>query len=380
MQRKLMAIATFDVLKKPTNITLTANDYLTKQTGQRQIEQRFNKREYTSQAGKQLLQMIIHKGHQEPTEGVTPHRTWAQSMVVKGTKSLSDQAEGFVRMMRACNISDPRVVTLDDLLRYLWLARATCKYQTLAEYAKSIRLVAERIGLGWATEGFVPMLTRGLRLQAEPPIQAPPITREIFHAMQPQLDENHQMATTIAILGGTRMDEIYNLEEKMISRVQISDVMQHLRQFYPQFCFVALQTKQESKTGKSDPYALRFIDIILLSAQQWQKLSKIMKDAKSHFKEKLFGGRQQLITALKQQQMTEHSFKRSVSDMLSVFIRDGLLPETCLPMILKHETKTEVVKSTTAGYMTDFGKLNILQSKMIFDAAVHIRRHVFQDM
>jgi hypothetical protein len=198
--------------------------------------------------------------------------------------------------------------------------------------------------------------------------------------MQPQLDENHQMATTIAILGGTRMDEIYNLEEKMISRVQISDVMQHLRQFYPQFCFVALQTKQESKTGKSDPYALRFIDIILLSAQQWQKLSKIMKDAKSHFKEKLFGGRQQLITALKQQQMTEHSFKRSVSDMLSVFIRDGLLPETCLPMILKHETKTEVVKSTTAGYMTDFGKLNILQSKMIFDAAVHIRRHVFQDM
>ena len=56
---------------------------------------------------------------------------------------------------------------------------------------------------------------------------------------------------------------------------------------------------------------------------------------------------------LREMDMSDHSFKRGCLNILTRFIRDGLIRESVLPMFLKHKTQTENVCEHHGGLSDD---------------------------
>jgi hypothetical protein len=87
-----------------------------------------------------------------------------------------------------------------------------------------------------------------------------------------------------------------------------------------------------------------------------------------------------LTNAFVEVKSLKKKFKGGTACLLSELIRDGELPEQALSMILKHKNNQDPVQSYTAGYLSVTARLNILQNKDIFKAAVLLRRMIFRDI
>lgn len=306
------------------------------------------------------------------TEGASPGMQWCIEMVRKGTTSISQSADVLVRLLRHYNIGVNQV-TLEHYLN--WLSIQTCKSQSVAQYAKVIRMAAERIGLAWAQESIIPLMIKGLKASASPKEGANPMIPAVFHQIKSKLSMINQLALLIAILAGERLDETYRLSPEMVCVLNKQDLAPKYRNLRHQF--VVFDTKADSKTGPTDPDALRFVDVVLLDPSEVRQLRQLMNRTRDG--DPLFKDRSEVQRELAKHRLSDHSAKKGCGDILSVFIRDELLPETILPLVLKHSA-TENVPSVTAGYLSITGKSNILQAKQVFQAAVLLRRAICLDV
>ena len=87
-----------------------------------------------------------------------------------------------------------------------------------------------------------------------------------------------------------------------------------------------------------------------------------------------------MTTTLRDFGYTDHSMKGGTALLLSEMIRDDLLPIEILPLMLKHKTNKDPISSTTAGYLNSEARMNILQKKHVFEAAVLLRQRICQDI
>ena len=153
----------------------------------------------------------------------------------------------------------------------------------------------------------------------------------------------------------------------MISIVKDQDLAKEFQNLKG-MSFVVLATGSESKTGSQDPEALRFLDVVLLDANQLKSLKILMQRASNS--EPIFQRRSVMSKQLVALNMSDHSFKGGCENILSELIRNSMIPETVLPMLLKHKQNIEAIASTTAGYLSKTARVNILQAKQIFRAGV----------
>ena len=257
----------------------------------------------------------------------------------------------------------------------------TCNGRTAAQYLKGlVHYVAKIQRTPISDTAMVPLIVKGLRKGAPPVQHARPLTPESFTNLINKLDlyPNLQLASLILMLGGLRVDELFRITPRMIHTVQPMDLQPQLIKLTSAHVFTIIATKEESKTGFTDPEALRFVDVVLLSKYEWKALLDLASEGESNIP--IFGNRSQLRKQLTRQGFSDHSFKRGVSDLLSIAVRDSIVPEEVVALVLKHKSETERTPSTTAGYMTSVGRANIMQSKGAFRAAWWLRYMVCKDV
>lgn len=298
-------------------------------------------------------------------------------MIQAGTKSLADQTQTVQRMLTITGRRSLEEASPDDVVRYLYQSQRTCLNQTLDQYCGQIRISAERSNLPWADLTIWPMLRRGLKLMSTPRKHANPMTYQIFHQILQEVDLELGLASTLAYLAGTRLDEIFRLHSFMITLVKIQDLAPRFKQTASKFNFFLLSTGKESKTGPTDEDDLRFIDVVLLDRNQTASLMALKRAARTN---PLFSRRSTLTAALNKHEMGDHSFKGGAANFLTEAIRDEILPATVLPLMLKHKNKTDPIPSVSSGYLSLTGRSNLMQEKKAFDAAVFMRRQLFRDI
>lgn len=308
----------------------------------------------------------------------TSHGKWAESVIFSGTKSLENQNAIFLRMMTTTGVNHPLEVTPDHIIQFLFKSNQTCLPQSLAQYLSQLRSWGEKASLPWASDTIWPLIARGLRAISTPRTHAKPMDIQSFHQITSIVGKELALAASIAFLGGCRLDEVFRFTPRMLTTdVSLAQKFQYV--VNRKMSFVAFTSGSQSKTGNLDPDALRFVDVVLLNSQQLQILLMLTK-ANPNPATPLFSNRRALTAALNYHGFTDHSFKGGTANLLSVMIRDGDLPETLLPIILKHKNSQEQISSTTAGYLSINARLNILQNKDVFQAAVLLRRAIFQDI
>jgi hypothetical protein len=324
------------------------------------------------------------KGMQEIFRSVditTPHGQWALNTIAEGSRSLHTQSNTFHRMMTISGAKHYTEVTPDHILRYLFSATRTCVPQSLNTYLSEIRSWGAKALLPWAEDSMFDFLARGLRATATTKRHAVPMPVDIFQEMLNKDllgDEELKLVAATAYLGGCRLDEVFRYTRSMVtSTMCLAKVYQAIVQ--QGFIFVAISSGAQSKTGQLDPESLRFVDVLLLSQQQFNTLMTLCKRAPTD-DSPIFSRRATLTSMLNSRGFTDHSFKGGTACLLSELIRDGELPEQALSMILKHKNNQDPVQSYTAGYLSVTARLNILQNKDIFKAAVLLRRMIFRDI
>ena len=291
---------------------------------------------------------------------------------------MKTPSETFQRMMTIVGRADPLATTHDDVLRYLHASSKTCKPQTLDQYAGQIRLWGERLKLSRAQDPMWPLLRRGFRAQATPRQHANPMTVDIFRQILASTDLEIGLAGTLAFLTGSRLDEVFRYRNEMITIATTSMLSQKMKNLVKNHFFVAISTGRESKSAAADPDDLRFVDIAVLDKRQLAYLKTLQKQGTST--STIFTRRHQLTAELKKHHMTDHSFKAGTALILTEMVRDELIPQETIPLMLKHKSTVDPIQSVTSGYLGVTGRINMLQSKGTFDAAVHLRRIIFQDI
>jgi hypothetical protein len=307
---------------------------------------------------------------------------WTKEKLLQGTPSVSEQSRVHSDMMEFNGLHHIENVTISHILKYIkWKSETTCNGRTSGEYLTKIIKFQQRLqpGFQWP-EWPIRSICKGLALEAPPKTQANPITNAQFLTLMKSFVHDLQMQILILVLTltGMRADEGFRIYKQMFHSVPQQQLQSSLRHLTKSHVFVAIDTRQESKTGKLDPDSLRLIDVMLLSNFEWQKLQEIMLPL--HQTQPIFHRRSSLTACLNHMSLSDHSFKRGCSNIISRLIRDGLISEAVLPMFLKHKTQTEQVASTTAGYLTMEGRCNLLQHKGIFLAAALIRQTVAHDV
>ena len=205
------------------------------------------------------------------------------------------------------------------------------------------------------------------------------MTVEIFRQILASTDLEIGLAGTLAFLTGSRLDEIYRHTRDMYTIVTPTMLSQKLRNLVKQqHFFVAISTGRESKSAAADPDDLRFVDIAVLDKRQLAFLKTRLEYGTST--SPIFSRRHQLTAELKKHYMTDHSFKAGTALILTEMVRDELIPQETIPLMLKHKSTVDPIQSVTSGYLGVTGRINMLQSKGTFDAAVHLRRIIFQDI
>ncbi len=309
----------------------------------------------------------------------SPHGAWMMDVIAAGTPSLAEQSNTVNRMLTIVGKKTFEEATPDDVVLYLHRSRQTCKPQSLDQYVGQIRALAEKNLFPWAEQAIWPLLRRGLKRLSTPRQHANPMTKEVFHQILRQTDLELGLASTCAFLSGSRLDEIFRLFHTSLVLIPRSNLATRFRELPKNFHFVALMSGKESKTGNDDD--LRFVDIVLLDGNQLQSLKSLMaRSAKPNSQEHLFTRRHTLTTILNKFNMTDHSFKGGCANILTELIRDEELPEEILPLLLKHKSSVDPIQSCTAGYLSVNGRLNMLQQKKVMDAAVQLRRRIFEDL
>lgn len=309
----------------------------------------------------------------------TEHGRWAQELVTIGTPSMGSNSIIFSRMMAATGRTTVDEVSSDDVVRFLWETRRTCKPQSLDTYCGAIRVTAERHQLDWANDILWPLLRRGLKRTATERHHAKPLEVEDFQRLCQCLPPDAILALLVATLSGERLDETFRLTKGMISFVTRSGLSPHLRRITPtSHQFVAFSTRMESKMGPTDPESLRFVDILLLSQVEVNHLKTMMSSTSEGTT--IFKNRSILTVALQNLGYGDHSCKGGCALLLSRLIRDEHLPPQILPQMLKHKANSEICPSVTAGYLGCEGKLNLLQVNKTFEAAFWLRRVLCNDV
>lgn len=308
----------------------------------------------------------------------TPHGAWANSVIARGTPTLAVQHSTYHRMMTLTGCATEEEVRMDHVIRYLHGATSTCKYQTLDTYAGQIRQHAIRSDFPWAQDQIWSLLRRGLRCLSTPRQHAKPMETADFQAILNDLPPDIALAATLAYLAGARVDEVFRIVPKAIVFVPADQLAKKLAAKVQSHIFVTIATGKESKTGPTDDEDLRFLDIVLLDKAQTTTLTHLLRTRSKE--SSIFVGRDKLTRTLAAHGYTDHSFKGGAANLLSRMIRDEELPEEVLPLILKHKTLTNPIGSTTAGYLSTAAKLNIMQCKGTFTAAILLRREIFHDI
>ena len=307
----------------------------------------------------------------------TAHGAWALQLIAIGTPTLQRQAEAAGRMCTIVGKSSMIETTADDVLRYLHGCQRTCLPQSIDQYLSLVRCWGERQHCDWSQLQIWPLIRRGLQLTSTERKHALPMTVPIFKSMLTLADVEMRIVASFAFLAGARLDEIYRLRRTMIRVIEFKHLAKQYQHFL-QFRWISLHTGKESKTGKSDPDALRFIDVVLFRTMEFEDLRQMM--SKSSDDNPIFTKRAAMTQALKKYGMTDHSFKTGAADLMTEFIRDGALPESCLPLMLKHKQQQDAIQSVTSGYLSENARTNLLQTKHMFDAAILMRRKIFQDV
>jgi len=308
----------------------------------------------------------------------TPEGAWAKQLIDLGTAALTTQAATYHRMMIITGTSTPSDVTPTEVLRYLLRSTTTCKGQTLDQYVGHILQWATRINLPWTSDPMWPLIRRGLRLTSTPRTHALAITPTVFHELRQLLPLDLSMAATIALLTGSRVDEVFRHTPRMYYLVPPSSLSAQLQReitHQPDLRFYVISTGKESKAGPQDPEDLRFLDVMALNYTQHLMLSDCTTSVGNDTT--IFTNRATLTYAMNRLGLTDHSFKSGTAEILSELIRDELLPVETLPLILKHKS-TQDINSVTAGYLNIRGRANLLQRKQVFRAAHLIWTRIFK--
>lgn len=309
----------------------------------------------------------------------TPHGKWAFDTIQQGSKSMDDQSAVFMRMMNLAQVEHVGQTTADHVLKFLYNSSKTCLPQTTSKYMGHIRGIAARANLSWVADPIWPLLNKGLRVTAPPRKHAQPVSPEILKQIHDALGADHhlKLATTFAVLGGCRLDEVFRFEPDMMTccvglKTKYKQVVER------GFRFVMCSSGVASKTGILDPDDLRFVDIILLNDKEHKLWRQLKTDTPRNTP--IFQRRAKVTALMNQFGLTDHSYKAGTALMLSELIRDEILPEETLPMILKHKSSVDPISSTTAGYLGLQGRANLLQSKYVFEAAMWLRKRFFHDI
>jgi hypothetical protein len=170
------------------------------------------------------------------------------------------------------------------------------------------------------------------------------------------------------------LDEIFRLTREHVTIVKGSFLTAEIHQlltttFSEPMTFVVIQPKEQSKSGPTDPDAIRFVDVALLNLKEILTLIRLMQE-----EGKIFRCRASLTKALTSMRYSQHSLKKGASDLLSHLLKQGLIPETILPLVLKHLNSLEQIGSVTVGYLSNAGRINLLIAKKMFHAAIWIRQ------
>jgi len=310
---------------------------------------------------------------------------WGLRLIQTGTVTLDDTADTYTRMMTLTGVKTPNDVTANHILQYLHGAQTTCKGRTLCQYLGHILGWGQRLNLEWANSANIQtweLMRRGLRKEDKiPPVHATPMTPDLLMRISERLghDATLQLALQLAFQTGSRMDEIFRITKNMIYVVPRDMLSKELQRVSDSrtMKFVIVETRTDSKTGQTDPDDLRFVDVALCSQAQMTTLLNLMNSRRD---DPLFTARDKLSRLLREHDLSDHSCKAGAALILTSLIKDELLPIEVLPLYLKHKRTVDPIQSVTAGYIHREGRINLLQAKKVFTAAIMMRTIIYRDI
>jgi len=258
-----------------------------------------------------------------------------------------------------------------------WLRTLDCTLpQTRSEYLSILCRIAKDLNMTWANDPCIPRYRKGLRATAPNPTQAEALSIEAFRNLREHPNELLRLAATYTFLTGSRLAETFAITPRMVTRANARKALRDNR-IREGFVIIKVETGKMSKSGMTDPTALRFIDVAVLSSEEYLQLCPRLKHHHQHvFPEQT---RTQLIANLKNTPYSGHSFKRGTARILSILHDEGLIQAPTIPFFLKHMNPLDPIPSVTAAYLDKQARVNILRASGVLEAAMQLRDRMVGD-
>lgn len=308
------------------------------------------------------------------------------------TANTSTTAEEYGRIMRSGMRSLPamkalrrRILAFYDVqsftqitpkmvLDWIKTLKETTNPRTRAEYLKLFIRISEDLQMNW-DRNLPSRIIKGLMAEAPPPNQADTLTIENFHRLKEQLDPITSLAATYTFLTGSRLDETFNIEASMIQGRNARAVTEDMR-LNPEYIIIKVETGSMSKSGPTQPKALRFTDVAILNPSEAHTMKERMRQGGPIFPKE---SKEILLEALKRMNYTGHSIRRGTTTVLTRLLTKGKIQEPMIPFILKHSDAKHPIPAVTVEYLGPEARINILKAEGVFAAAVEIRQELMGD-
>jgi len=272
------------------------------------------------------------------------------------------------------NLKSFRGLTLEMIFDWLRSIENETQPQTRAEYLKNLRRIATDLGMTWDPICITRYLA-GLLAVAPQPTQAKPMMTSDFRTLKTCLDALTSLSATYTFLTGSRLAETFKILPWMVTRTNARKATgdHHLRE---DLVIIKVETGKTSKTGMSDPSAMRFTDIAILSAEEYKTLASRLHQDQPVFPSET---KRYLYQLLRKMDYSGHSFKRGTARVLSTLLEEGRIQERTIPFFLKHADPHETIPSVTAAYLDQQSRVHVMRAQGIFSAAVELRNRIVGD-
>lgn len=320
---------------------------------------------------KEIVQALFQDSNRQDKPCTTAQAI--ATIIRQGFRSFPAAARLAHRVMEYYNTNRFRDISFMQVMTWLLSLKST-KPQTKAEYLKILQQVARMHALSWAQHPFIPRIIKGLREIAPIAKQARPISVQDFRLLYNQLDSITRLAAVYTFITGSRLAETFGITPEMIAFAPAHIFLKN-QSVNAKFYLLRVDTRGLSKTGMTDPAALRFTDVAVMHEQELLFLRKA-KPGQPIFSSTV---KQRLLQTLAQYQFTGHSFKRGTARLLTELHQEGSIQEAAIPFFLKHMNPLEQIPSVTAAYLDSGARINILSAKGIFKAALLLRHCALGD-
>jgi len=291
----------------------------------------------------------------------------------QGMRSLPALRALRKRILAFYNVESLFMISMEMVIDWI-RTLANAQPQTRAEYLKCFKRMAHDLRIPWDMI-FLDRYLAGLQASAPPPTQARPMSIVDFRSLRTHPDPLTRLAVTYTFLTGSRLAETFLITPRMFTKANAREVTQDSR-LRESHVIIKVETWNTSKTGQTDPSALRFADVAMLSQEEYEVLRPRLQQEGPVFPAET---KHNLEALLHQSNYSGHSLKRGTAGILSALLAEGRIQAPTIPFILKHSDPLQRIPSVTAAYLSPQARTDVLRALGIFQAALELRNRMVGD-